>query len=58
MDIGVISVRYARALLKNAIEEKLEDKVYNDMQTLAVSYIKVPELRFTIDNPMLSRCAK
>ena len=58
MDIGVISVRYARALLKNAIEEKLEDKVYNDMQTLAVSYIKVPELRFTIDNPMLSRGAK
>jgi F-type H+-transporting ATPase subunit delta len=35
MDIGVISVRYARALLKVAQRLKLEDKVYREMQTLA-----------------------
>lgn len=55
MDIGVISVRYARALMKSATEAKLEAKVYAEMQTLADSYLRVPELRQTIDNPMLSR---
>ena len=55
MDLGLISVRYARALLKAGTEAKLSDKVYRDMQVLAESYIKVPELRFTIDNPMLSK---
>lgn len=54
MDIGVISVRYARALLKAGTEAKVEDKVYEEMQSIAQSYISVPELRFTIDNPMLS----
>lgn len=58
MDIGVISVRYARALLKCSTEASLEDKVYQDMQTLAKSYINVPELRFTIDNPMIAKESK
>lgn len=51
MDLGIISVRYARALLKCADEQKLEDKVYKEMQTLSQSYLEVPQLRFTIDNP-------
>lgn len=55
MDLGLISVRYARALLKAGTEAKLEDKVYQEMQTLSASYMKVPELKFTIDNPMLSK---
>jgi F-type H+-transporting ATPase subunit delta len=55
MDIGVISVRYARALLKSATDVQLEDKVYLDMQTIACSYLEVPQLRLTIDNPMLSK---
>jgi F-type H+-transporting ATPase subunit delta len=58
MEIGVISVRYARALLKCATEQKIEDKVYLEMQTLAQSYLQVPELRFTIDNPMLAKDKK
>ena len=58
MDIGVISVRYARALLKSATESKLEEQVYQEMQTLMASYLKVPELRFTIDNPMLVKDTK
>ena len=58
MDIGVISVRYARALIKSALSMKLEDQVYQEMQTLYKSYIDVPELRFTIDNPMLSKDKK
>ncbi len=55
MDIGVISVRYARALLKSATDAKLEDKVYQEMMTVAKSYVDVPQLRQTIDNPMLSK---
>ena len=58
MDIGVISVRYARALLKSATEAKIEDAVYTEMQQLAKSYVEVPQLRFTIDNPMLSKNKK
>ncbi len=58
MDIGVISVRYARALLKSATEAKIEDAVYMEMQQLAKSYVEVPQLRFTIDNPMLSKDKK
>ena len=58
MDIGVISVRYARALLKSATDQKLEDAVYQEMQLLAKSYVEVPQLRQTIDNPMLSKDKK
>lgn len=58
MDIGVISMRYARALLKSAVEEKLEDKVYQEMMNMSTSYLDVPSLRHTIDNPMLPKDKK
>ena len=58
MDIGVISVRYARALLKSATDAKIEQQVYAEMQQIAKSYIEVPQLRSTIDNPMLSKDRK
>ena len=58
MDIGVISMRYARALLKSATDQKQEDAVYQDMMTVAKSYLEVPALRHTIDNPMLSKDKK
>lgn len=55
MDLGLISVRYARALLKASNQEKQSEQVYADMQTLAAEYVNVPELSVTIANPMLSR---
>lgn len=58
MEIGVISVRYARALLKGATDAHLEDTVYRDMQALAASYANVEQLRQTMDNPMLSKESK
>ena len=58
MDLGLISVRYARALLKASVEAQNSDKVYADMQTLATSYAEVSALRATIDNPMLSKSQK
>ena len=54
----MISVRYARALLKAGIEAKVADKVYADMQTLVASYQAAPALKGTIDNPMLSKKQK
>ena len=58
MDIGIISVRYARALLKSAIDQKLDEQVYHEMQLLAKSYVDVPQLRQTIDNPMIAKDKK
>ena len=58
MDIGVISVRYARALLKSATDQKLDEQVYQEMMLLAKSFLEVPQLRQTIDNPMLSKDKK
>lgn len=58
MAVGVISIRYARALLKCAMELNLEDQVYQEMITLADQYNRVPELRSTIDNPMLDKDKK
>ena len=53
MDLGVISVRYARALLKSATRLKQEAEVYEEMQALLRSFLQLPLLRQTIDNPML-----
>ena len=55
MNIGVISVRYARALMKSAETQDAKAAVYADMQTLAQSYLQVPGLRKAIDNPMLPK---
>ena len=53
MDLGVISVRYARALLKCATKQKQEAEVYVEMESLMESYIHFPLLRQTLDNPLL-----
>ena len=40
------------------MDAKAEDQVYKEMQTLAESYVQVPELRKTIDNPMIDKAQK
>ena len=55
MNTGVISVRYARALMKSAEAQNAKEQVYADMQQLAQSYLQVPGLRKAIDNPMLPK---
>ena len=44
--------------MKSATDAKIETDVYKEMQTLAKSYAEVPQLRQTIDNPMLSKDTK
>ncbi len=54
MNTGVISVRYARALLKS-VEENADamERVYQDMRLLAKNYLDVPQLKKSVDSPML-----
>ena len=53
MNTGVVSMRYARALLAYAKGQKVEDRVYEEVKTLAANYVNVPDLRRAIENPVL-----
>ena len=53
MYIGVISMRYAKALLAYADEKGTEDTVYEEAGILAYSFSRIPELRQALDNPVL-----
>ena len=55
MNTGVISVRYAGALLKSADQQAVKDAVYDERQNIAQSYLDVRQLRTAIDNPMLPK---
>lgn len=58
MDIGIISTRYAKALLKYAREKGVEDEVYKEFVNLAHSFAEYPELKVALDNPILTRKEK
>ncbi|NDW12771.1 F0F1 ATP synthase subunit delta [Bacteroides sp. 214] len=53
MDIGILSVRYSKALLAYAQEEKQEDVVYEEMKSLARSFHNHPRLNEVVTNPIL-----
>lgn len=55
MNEGMISKRYARALLQYAVGQKAEDTVFSEMKRLAASFAQEPKLRVAMDNPMLSK---
>lgn len=58
MNTGVVSRRFAKALLAYAKEEGQEDKVYDEVKTLAAHFAEVPGLRRAIENPVLERGKK
>ena len=58
MNTGVISVRYAKALLEYAQAQGVEDKVYGEMKTLAARFAQVPDLRRSVENPVLDADTK
>lgn len=47
-------MRYARALLLYATEKKTEDKVYKEMQVLARTFTEVSDLKYALENPVIS----
>lgn len=54
MNEGMISKRYAKALLLFAKDNKSEDTVYSEMKQLASVFMREPKLRMAMDNPMLN----
>ena len=45
MDIGIVSIRYAKALLQFAMENHEEDGVYREMSAMADVFMKLPALQ-------------
>lgn len=53
MNTGVVSMRFAKALIAYAKANGKEGQVYEEMKTLATYYTDVPDLRRAIENPVL-----
>ncbi len=58
MNTGVVSKRYAKALLLYSVQQGREDKVYEEVKHLARCYYLVPKLRKAVDNPILKKSDK
>lgn len=58
MDLGIISTRYAKALLLFAEQNGEEDKVYTETSTLAEAFFAVPALHQALINPVLTDAQK
>lgn len=54
MNHGKISIRYAKALLGSATEQKVADKVYNNMCTLEQSFRQFTTLQEILENPSVA----
>ena len=54
MDIGIVSSRYAKALLKYASAHDQSEAVFEAMKVLRDSFLKVPRLTVALGDPMLS----
>ena len=51
---GKVAIRYARALLEYASEEKSEDVLYEEMNMLRESFFREPALQEALENPTVS----
>lgn len=58
MDIGIISMRYAKTLLRFATHNHEEEIVYAEMQALAASFKNLKELQDALLNPVVTNAQK
>ena len=58
MNTGLISVRYATALLDLAHETKSVEKVYGEAKLITLMFMKMGELRLVLENPVLQTSEK
>jgi len=58
MELGIISMRYAKALLRFAIENKEEEKVYAETERMAQAFLKVEGLQQALLNPVVNNRQK
>lgn len=54
MDLGIISVRYAKALLRLAVERGESEAVYGETERLARIFTTIPALQQALTNPVIS----
>ena len=54
MDIGIVSMRYAKALMEYVKSTGTEETMYAEMRMLTRSFEKHPDLREALDNPILT----
>jgi F-type H+-transporting ATPase subunit delta len=54
MDIGIISSRYAKALMGYAQTNGAEERLYDEVRTLERSFRHHPDLRSALANPILT----
>ena len=54
MDIGIVSMRYAKALIEYAKDTHTTEKLYEEICMLSRSINSFPRLRQLLDNPILS----
>ncbi|WP_321331218.1 F0F1 ATP synthase subunit delta [uncultured Bacteroides sp.] len=53
MEVGIISMRYAKALIAYAKEKGVEKRLYKEISTLVRNFELYPRLRKALDNPIL-----
>lgn len=58
MNQGIVSLRYAKALLKFSLENEEAEKVYLEMSSLAQAFLKVSALKAVLLNPVLTVAQK
>lgn len=58
MNTGLISVRYATALLEFAKDANSLEKVYGEAKMLTLMFSKMSELRLVLENPVISLAEK
>ena len=54
MEVGILSMRYAKAIIEYAQEKGLEDRLYQEFLTLSHSFCEQPGLREALDNPVIT----
>lgn len=54
MDIGIVSRRYAKALIEYAQGLDVVDQIYKEVSMLEHSFRHTPDLRKALENPMLT----
>lgn len=54
MEVGILSMRYAKAVIEYAQEKDLEDTLYQEFLTLSHSFLVQPGLREALDNPVVT----
>ena len=54
MEVGILSMRYAKAMIEYAQEKGVEDRVYQEFLTLSHSFCAQPGLREALGNPVIA----